>query len=560
MSSHNAPGPHPLASGLASGVLLWLAFPPADWGWLAWVALAPLFGLIVSLRPRRALYGGAWAGGFVFWLLSIRWVRLTDDGAWVAWVAMASTLSLWWPAFLALTRLAVLRLHLPPMVAAPVLWVGLEYVRAYFLTGFPWYYLAHSQHNALPLIQIADFAGALGLSFVIAVVNAAWVDLVSLARLGPTPGGPRLPRPIGVRLVILGVLLASTLGYGAYRLTSARFRPGPRLALIQSNLIQRYKMKGEPGQLLNIYYHLVERAAGAEPRPDLIIWPETSYPYSFVRVDPSLGHDDFDRQAKQVSSETTTRFWSSKMEAVSNQLHDWTDRSRVPMLVGTLTYDFHRDGLAKYNSAILFEPGTRTIQSYHKLHLVPFGEYVPLIETFPWLTALTPYHGPDAVVPSLSFGRTPVWFNLGPYRLAAAICFEDTVPQVVRRFFASPDGGRQPDILLNLSNDGWFHGSEEHDMHLAVSIFRAVENRVPLARTVNTGISAFIDGNGRVFAALPKLQEGILARTVPLDDRISLYSSWGDWVGLTCLAATLALFPLAWLQSFLRRKPAGCQS
>src|SRR5258707_6239091 len=92
-----APGPHPLVSGVASGALLWFAFPPADWGWLAWVALAPLFGLIVSPRSRGALYGGAWLGGFLFWLLSIQWVRLTDESAWLAWVAMALTLSLWWP-------------------------------------------------------------------------------------------------------------------------------------------------------------------------------------------------------------------------------------------------------------------------------------------------------------------------------------------------------------------------------------------------------------------------------------------------------------------------------
>ena len=111
----------------------------------------------------------------------------------------------------------------------------------------------------------------------------------------------------------------------------------------------------------------------------------------------------------------------------------------------------------------------------------------------------------------------------------------------------------QPDILLNLSNDGWFHGSSEHDMHLAVSIFRAVENRVPLARAVNTGISALIDGNGRVLASLPKLKEGILARNIPLDDRVSLYSTWGDWVGILCLAATVALFPLAGLQPLWER-------
>jgi apolipoprotein N-acyltransferase len=161
------------------------------------------------------------------------------------------------------------------------------------------------------------------------------------------------------------------------------------------------------------------------------------------------------------------------------------------------------------------------------------------------------------VIPSISFGAEPAWFRFGPYRLAAAICFEDTVPHVVRRFFAASESGEgQPDILLNLSNDGWFRGSSEHDMHLAVSVFRAVENRVPLARAVNTGISAIVDGNGRVIAALPKLQEGILTQTIPLDDRVTFYSTWGDWLGMVCLAATLALLPWATFQAIQRRRIA----
>ena len=107
--------------------------------------------------------------------------------------------------------------------------------------------------------------------------------------------------------------------------------------------------------------------------------------------------------------------------------------------------------------------------------------------------------------------------------------------------------------MLNLSNDGWFHGSSEHDMHLAISVFRAVENRVPLARAVNTGISALIDGNGRVLDALPKLTEGVLTGTVPLDDRTSLYSAWGDWLGLFCLAVSIGLLPLALARDLLAR-------
>jgi apolipoprotein N-acyltransferase len=405
----------------------------------------------------------------------------------------------------------------------------------------------------LSLIQIADFAGALGISFVIAVVNAACVDLLELFQHRDRASRRRLTRPVTVRLAAVAVLLVATAGYGAYRLATARFRPGPRLALVQSNLIQRYKLRTEAGKLLEIYQGLVERAAQAAPRPGLIVWPETSYPYGFVEMDPGLGPEGFARVAGSLAAHGTFDEWRRKMEAIEQHLHGWTDRLQVPMLVGCLTYDLRGERLAKYNSAILFEPGKATIQSYHKLHLVPFGEYVPLVETLPWLTMLTPYHGPDAVVPSLSFGKALVWFDLGPYRLATAICFEDTVPQVARRFFAHPEGSRQPDVLLNLSNDGWFHGSSEHDMHLAVSIFRAIENRVPLARSVNTGVSAFIDGNGRVLDALPKLQEGILARAIPLDDRVSLYSTWGDWVGVSCLAATLALIPLSLGQPWVKR-------
>ena len=538
-------------SGLASAVLLWVAFPPIGWSWLAWVALAPLFLQIVSVRSRASLYFGAWAGGMAFWLLSIHWVRLTDETAWLAWMVMALALSVWWPGFLALARLAVLRLRLPVMIAAPVLWVGLEFIRAYVLTGFPWYYLAHSQHRVLPLIQIADFAGALGLSFLIALVNAWWVDLLTLPLLRPTDRGPRLTRAQVIRLAALVVLLGATIGYGTYRLASARFRPGPRLALLQSNIIQRYKMSAGPEELIAIYRRLINRALRSPGRPDLIVWPETSYPYGYVEIDPGLAPAEFARQVTRLAGKRTMEDWRAWKVAVARQLHSWTDEIGVPMLVGAVTYDFRRDGPSKFNSAILFTPGAEAIQSYHKVHLVPFGEYVPLVESLPWLTVLTPYRGTQ--VPNLTFGRAASWFQLGPYRLAAAICFEDTVPQAVRRLFRGDGGNRQPDLVLNLSNDGWFHGSSEHDMHLATSVFRAVENRVPLARAVNTGISALIDSNGRILDSLPKLTEGVLSKTVQLDDRTSLYSAWGDWLGLSCLAVSIGLLPLALARDLLAR-------
>ncbi len=181
--------PHPALLGLASGMLLWLSFPPAEWSGAAWVALVPLFLLVDSKRSIRSVYLGSWVGGFVFWLLAIHWIWWTDDSAWLGWIVMAGFLSIWWPAFLFLARFARRRLNLPLIVAAPVFWVALEYIRAFVLTGFPWYYLAHSQYQLVYLTQIADFSGALGLSFLIALVNAFWVDLLTLPLFRRKPGG-----------------------------------------------------------------------------------------------------------------------------------------------------------------------------------------------------------------------------------------------------------------------------------------------------------------------------------------------------------------------------------
>jgi apolipoprotein N-acyltransferase len=223
------------------------------------------------------------------------------------------------------------------------------------------------------------------------------------------------------------------------------------------------------------------------------------------------------------------------------------------MLVGCLFYDHQPTRLDRYNSCVLFEPKVGSIRFYHKMHLVPFGEYVPFIQSLPWLEKLTPYRDK---VPSLSFGREARILPLGSYRLAASICFEDTIPQSIGRFFGPQRGGAQPDVLINASNDGWFRGSPELDMHLGIGVFRAIEHRVPLVRAVNTGLSALVNGNGEVLAALAKDTSGVLSVTVPLDDRTSLYSRWGDWLGLSCLAVLIGFLPLGFLQSARARLTA----
>lgn len=535
---------HPAAHALRSSALLWVCFPPLDWGWLAWVALVPLFLLVTSRRSARSIYTGAWLGGLAFWVCAIQWVRLCDPSSWVGWLLMALALSWFWPAFVFVTRWSVRRLRLPLMLAAPIVWVGLEHLRAHYMSGFPWYNLAHSQHAVLPLIQVSDVTGALGVSFLVALVNAWVVELLTQPLVRPTERGPRLTPPQAVKLGFVATALLVALAYGGFRLTTARFAPGPRVALLQSSMPQFLKMGGDPNELVRVYQGLTERAIAGPKLPDLIVWPETAYPFAYATIRDGVDDAELTKQVKRFAPKFDAAAWRTRAAAIAGDVHSIAQASGIPTLIGLITYDHHAGGYDKHNAAMLVKPGEANVQTYDKMHLVPFGEYVPLVKAFPWLSLLTPYSADD--VPSLAFGTGPRWFDLGPYRIAPAICFEDTVPHVARRFFSEAPDGREPDLLVNLSNDGWFGGSSEHEMHLVASVFRAVELRVPLARAANTGVSAIVDGNGRVLQSMPTLKAGVVAGEVPLDPRRSLYTQCGDWLGLGCLAVTIGLVPLGY--------------
>jgi apolipoprotein N-acyltransferase len=212
------------------------------------------------------------------------------------------------------------------------------------------------------------------------------------------------------------------------------------------------------------------------------------------------------------------------------------------------------------------------------VHRVPFGEYIPLAEAFPGLQRLFPFAGEMGI----SAGERFHVFRSGGYRLAPMICFEDTVPHLVRNMVAAAEDGEQVDLLVNLTNDGWFHGSSELDQHLVTAAFRCIETRTPLVRAVNTGISAFVDGNGAIrepetfidfdgeHGQVPAVRTGMrrpdgrfhkelnaaLVAHVPLDPRRSLYVAWGDWFAGVCATACV-LLALAGLQARLQRSRAA---
>ena len=225
------------------------------------------------------------------------------------------------------------------MLAAPIIWVGLEYARAYFLTGFPWYYLAHSQFRHLYLIQIADFSSSLGISLLIAIVNAMLVDLLTLPLFRSSKQGTRLSRRQNVRLCLVTILLGTTLCYGAFRVSTAQFHDGPKLALLQSNIEQRHKLKGDPLKIIAEFAGLIERALTRTELPDLIVWPETSYPYGFIAVDPAIEPAALERQVRSITDKLSVRDWLERRNLIAADLHSRTDEARVPMLVGSIFYD-----------------------------------------------------------------------------------------------------------------------------------------------------------------------------------------------------------------------------
>jgi apolipoprotein N-acyltransferase len=568
-----------LAVSVVAGVLLWMSFFPLNLSPLAWIAPVPLFLLVRLNQPTRRMYWGCYLGGLTCYLPALQWMRLGDPLMYPLWIALAAYLAVSFPITVAVARVAVHRWRVPLVVAAPAVWVGLEYARAHLATGFAWYFLGHTQYRWLELIQISDVVGAYGVSFVVALAAAALAGLIPehwLRRLGLVPlrpgfsesrasrsaeGGDGLPsethgmQPVGFGVlpscvapvfISLAVCVAVLL-YGFVRRNQADFQPGPRVALIQGNFVASLR---DPPEDYNKTYltHLRLTALAVREQPDVIVWPEGMVRWPLTSAPPELSEEELQQRAPRVPAS----FW--RATEVRDTLVSESQRTGAAMIFGLECVDL-RDRIRQANSAVFVRPDTGLAGRYDKIHLVPFGEYMPFQKTLPWLMKLTPYPSDFG----LTAGQQAAVFEYQNWRMSPIICFEDTVPHLVRRIVAT-DTDRPIDILVNLSNDGWFHGSSELDQHLVTAAFRAVECRVPVIRAVNTGSSAVIDGDGAILDAevfidgdnqgrttsrdpktgrWHKQLNAAVVQTVPLDSRGSLYVRFGDWFAGLCAAMTV---------------------
>lgn len=570
-----------------TGLLYWASFTPLDFGWLAWFALVPMLCLIRSPRPLKGSLPASWLGGLLCWTMTLQWMRLGDATMYPAWGAMALYVSLYFPVFLLITRVAVHRLRIPLIVAAPVTWVGLEYLRAHLMTGFAWYLLGHSQYRWTDIIQVSDLVGGYGVSFLVMTVNAALTSVMPVAwlkRLDLVPAELNASEQTRLQMSPRGQLLAvvSTLvlfgacwTYGLIR-SSVTFTAGPRVGLLQGNFPSSiHRDPNQDKQIFETYGYL--NGLAVRHQAEIIVWPESMMPYPMFEASETAT----DEQLAQLHPLISAAHWKDR--TVQKVLAQTAEESRASLVMGASTY-IEEQGKAKHYNSAIFVQGTGIQGRYDKIHRVPFGEYTPLKDSLPLLGQFTPY----AEMSGLDPGKTVGVFRHKSTRLLPLICFEDTVPHLVRQSvkLSRSTGAESGDVdcLVNLSNDGWFHGSSEHDQHLITACFRCIETRVPMVRAVNTGISAIIDGNGQIrdpdilldmdrarahqpferqtlidpeTGKLPKLSTMMQVGQIPLDPRESLYVRWGDWFGISCLGAALfTLFFGLFVGREIRTQPA----
>jgi apolipoprotein N-acyltransferase len=467
---------------LASALLFILSFSFSGLFWIfAWVAFVPFLVALNNAGAKKAFLLSYFTG-VISWAGTIYWLaNVTFFGQ----ILLILYLALYFGLFGLLITRPFAKCGL---LFIPSLWVLFEYLRSHLLTGFPWALLGYSQYTNLAAIQIADIAGVWGVSFLIMFVNVAVKEAFS--------------KKLSRYLFFACVLIVLDLGYGLLKLNENEFMgEALKVSVVQGNIPQELKWNPTSREfVIDRYFKLTSEVR--RDSPDLIIWPEAALPV--VLEDEPLYYERLRRYVKAIG---------------------------YPLMFGAVT---DRNG-SYYNSALLLSKEGRLLQRYDKLHLVPFGEFIPFRKTLPFLETIAP-------IGDMTRGREYTLFDVRHQKLkirhqfGVLICFEDVFPELARQFV-----NKGADFLVNITNDAWFGKSTEAAQHLAASVFRAIENRVYLVRSANTGISGFIDPRGRTVSLVKSprghliFTPGFKTESIFLSAHPSFYGYYGDFLILLCL-------------------------
>ena len=500
--------PGHLGAGL-SGLLLTLSFPKFDLDWAAWFALAPL---LYSVRDLR------WSGGFrlgficglVHYLTLVYWLVHTMQTYGHLPIYLAVPLLFLLAAYLALfTGLfsaAAASITSPALMAAalPFLWVSLEYIRSFLFSGFPWELLGYAQFRNLHLIQISDIVGVFGISALTVLVNTAILIVLLQWKRRTWRGTPVNGRLTAIYTAVTLAFLGLTFGYGIHRKAEVNRQiataPKTRVAVVQGNIRQDVKWKPAYKKSHTQKYIDLSLSAMAD-RADLVVWPETAVPFYFQ-------HD----------------------RALTDQVVRGVRQSGAHFLIGSPSFIRRDNEVDYYNSAFFIHPKGEVAGKYDKVHLVPYGEYVPLKRWLPFVDKIVEQVG------DFETGTMGEVLVSEDYRLGVLICYEGIFPNLSAAM--ARNGAR---LLVNITNDAWYGATSAPYQHFSMAVFRAVENRRALIRSANTGISGFIDPTGRITATTRLFEDAVMTREVPQLDTQTVYSRYGDWFARLCPGLTLIL-------------------
>ncbi len=533
----------PWFAAICSGVLYAACFAPFNLTWFCWIALTPLIAAVwfsgAESRSSwlRNLLLGYVAGLTFFWIVFFWLTTVTVLGWFVLEFYMAIYFALWawfcgllrprerkkraaagkWGKMLVQARTAAAPKQSPWVKSTnnvllafllAAAWTSLEWLRGWVFSGFGWNGLGVALHDNWPLIQIAELTGVAGLSFTVAFANV--IFLTTAYRL-VVEARTRVMRPH----FDFTFTMAAIVGVLVFGLRATQVSPPAkplRVAAVQSNVPQQQKFDPQfTRKIFDRFRRLSEIALRSNPPPDLLVWPESSMP------GPVL----LDQESYKF-------------------VMDLAVSAETDLLLGTID----EENGDVYNAALLVSDGGERVQVYRKVHLVPFGEYVPLRHTVPLLAKIVGDQVPGDFQP----GKEHTVFTLtnSEVHVAPLICFEDTIGELTRRFVLPTETSPGANLLVDVTNDGWFQHSAGSHQHLANAIFRCVETRRPMLRAANTGVTCFINQFGRVTQELrdetgSTFTEGVLTGEIkiPTEFELTFYARHGELFAKACMAVTV---------------------
>jgi apolipoprotein N-acyltransferase len=514
-----------------AGLLLAAAFPNWNIAGFAWIAPALMLVAAIGSSGSESFRIG-FVAGLVFWLASLYWLLCIPVTGFpiLAWIALSAYVALFqgvwvwlcWKCFPTAAARAARERDLPSALhgfnsasrlsrfgwalLCAALWVALEMIRTRFLSGFPWSLLGVSQYQMTPLLHISSFTGVYGVSFLVVWTSVSLLS-AGLLLLRPSASRTMLFAEVVPPLLVVSIVFAT----GYHRLThTPESGRTIRLTSIQPSIPQT--MIWDSSANAKRFAELMTLTESAlSNQADALLWPEAAL--------PELSEANFGALTNLAGTHNTWFIFGA---------------DDVQYRPGST----NKDDLLYYNAAWLLSPGGQIADIYYKRRLVIFGEYIPLADWLPFIKWFTPITG------GFEAGTNASQFALNDAQVIAAplICFEDCFPHGAREHVTE-----DTDLLVNLTNDGWFGEAAEQWQHAANAVFRAIENGLPLVRSCNNGVTCWIDPQGRIRDILRDKQgtiygAGHITFTIPLNPRPpsgTFYTRHGDVFGWACVALSM---------------------